>query len=98
MGRAKMDETVEQMVSHTDVETKPTISTINMLLDAHAKGGDPSAAAQWYSRLAELNLKPDVVTFNIMIVGFGKARDADGANQMMEEVQFSHLFTQMHLF
>ncbi|KOM24603.1 hypothetical protein LR48_Vigan2345s000100 [Vigna angularis] len=54
---------------------QPTVVTYNMLINAHAKGGQLSKLPQIFKEMAVLKLQPDSVTYSTMIFAFVRFHD-----------------------
>ncbi|KAL9239911.1 hypothetical protein vseg_014183 [Gypsophila vaccaria] len=55
---------------------------VNSLLDMYAKGGDMNSANMIFRNLS----KPNIVSWNVMIAGYGKTGECDKAMELMEKM------------
>ncbi|PHT36229.1 Pentatricopeptide repeat-containing protein [Capsicum baccatum] len=64
---------------------------MTMRVITYCKDGNMEKALALYSRMIEKGVQPDVVTFSILIDGFGKLGDPEGAIGVYTELNIKGL-------
>ena len=66
---------------------KPSMSTFNTILFGYAiKNHNSKGAIEWFKKLDSFKLKPDLISFNLVLNGLVYERDTIGAEEWFEKI------------
>ncbi|CAD5325668.1 unnamed protein product [Arabidopsis thaliana] len=74
-GKAGMFEEMESVLADMieDGDSLPDVCTLNSIIGSYGNGRNMRKMESWYSRFQLMEVQPDITTFNILILSFGKA-------------------------
>jgi pentatricopeptide repeat protein len=64
-----------------------SLTTYNMLIDAFARAGDMNQVAQFFKRMCQNGLSPDLVTFSTIIKGYSAKGEMEPALQLFTQMR-----------
>ncbi|KAJ0807935.1 putative tetratricopeptide-like helical domain superfamily, pentacotripeptide-repeat region of PRORP [Helianthus annuus] len=66
---------------------KPSCVTVNSVINQYCQSGNLVEAEKWIKTMPEMGVSPDVVTYNILIDGFGRNFQFDKCFELLEEME-----------
>ncbi|KAF3493259.1 hypothetical protein DY000_02056055 [Brassica cretica] len=74
-GKAGLFEEMENVLADMieDGDSLPDVFTLNSIIGSYGNGGNIRKMESWYNRFQLMGVEPDITTFNVLILSFGKA-------------------------